>query len=76
MALALPPGGRLVACDRDPKSLALARQYWEKAGVADRVSTFSHRKGVEHRAAATILHYPTGLRGYAWLTGGLHGMML
>eukprot|EP00887_Chlorella_sp_A99_P003508 scaffold7.g3508.t1 len=29
MALALPPHGRLLACDRDPKAMALARQYWE-----------------------------------------------
>lgn len=37
MALALPPGGKLVACDRDPRPLALAKQYWEKAGVAEKV---------------------------------------
>ena len=37
MALALPPGGKLVACDRDPRPLALAREYWAKAGVADKV---------------------------------------
>ena len=37
MAQALPPDGRLVACDRDPKSLALAQEYWERAGVADKV---------------------------------------
>ena len=37
MALALPAGGRLVACDRDPKAMALARQYWELAGVAGKV---------------------------------------
>lgn len=32
MALALPPHGRLVACDRDAKAMALARQYWEVGG--------------------------------------------
>ena len=37
MALALPQDGRLVALDRDPKSLALAQEYWQRAGVADKV---------------------------------------
>lgn len=37
MALALPPGGTLVACDRDPRAMALARDYWARAGVADKV---------------------------------------
>ena len=37
LALALPPGGRLVACERDPKALAVARQYWQRAGVAHKV---------------------------------------
>lgn len=37
MALALPPHGRLLACDRDPKAMALARQYWEEAGVAGKI---------------------------------------
>lgn len=37
MALALPPGGTLVACDRDPKAMQLAREYWRRAGVADKV---------------------------------------
>lgn len=37
LALALPPTGTLLACDRDPRSMALARDYWAKAGVADKV---------------------------------------
>jgi len=37
MARALPPGGRLLACDVSEEYTAVARRYWEKAGVADRI---------------------------------------
>lgn len=37
VALALPPGGRLVAFDRDAKTLEVARKYWQLAGVQDKV---------------------------------------
>ena len=37
MALALPPDGRLVACDVSAEYTAVARRYWEAAGVADRI---------------------------------------
>jgi predicted O-methyltransferase YrrM len=37
MALAMPPGGRLVACDRDPAAMAVAQEFWRRAGVAGRV---------------------------------------
>mmetsp|Transcript_5400 Transcript_5400/g.13722 ORF Transcript_5400/g.13722 Transcript_5400/m.13722 type:complete len:163 (-) Transcript_5400:2-490(-) len=37
MALALPPGGRLVACDVSEESFAVARKYWAEAGVADKI---------------------------------------
>jgi caffeoyl-CoA O-methyltransferase len=37
MARALPPGGRLLALDVSEEYTALARRYWEKAGVADRI---------------------------------------
>ncbi|PJE94388.1 SAM-dependent methyltransferase [Streptomyces carminius] len=37
MALALPPDGKLIACDVSEEWTALAREAWEKAGVADRV---------------------------------------
>ena len=36
-ALALPDDGRLVACDVSEEWTAIARRYWEKAGVADRI---------------------------------------
>ncbi|KAL4446674.1 hypothetical protein ABPG77_007918 [Micractinium sp. CCAP 211/92] len=37
MALALPPGSTLLACDRDPRAMVLAREYWGTAGVADKI---------------------------------------
>lgn len=37
MARALPPGGKLIACDVSDEFTRLARRYWEKAGVADRI---------------------------------------
>jgi len=37
VALALPEDGQVVACDRDPNATAIARRYWQAAGVADRI---------------------------------------
>lgn len=37
MALALPPHGRLVACDVSEEWTRIARRYWRDAGVGDRV---------------------------------------
>lgn len=36
-ALALPPHGRIVACDRSEEWTAIARRAWAEAGVADRI---------------------------------------
>ncbi|MBX6385058.1 MAG: class I SAM-dependent methyltransferase [Microbispora sp.] len=37
IARGLPADGRLIACDVSEEWTAVARRYWEKAGVADRV---------------------------------------
>lgn len=37
MALAMPPEGRLIACDVDAESTAIARRYWREAGVEDKI---------------------------------------
>ena len=37
VALALPAEGKVVACDLDEKSTAIARRYWQQAGVADKI---------------------------------------
>lgn len=37
VARALAPGGRLLCCDVNEEWTAMARRYWERAGVADRI---------------------------------------
>jgi O-methyltransferase len=37
VALAMPPEGRLIACDVSAEWTAIARQFWREAGVADRI---------------------------------------
>ncbi len=37
VALALPPEGRIVACDVSDEYTAVARRYWAEAGVAERI---------------------------------------
>lgn len=37
VAMALPADGRVIACDVNPESTAIARRYWQEAGVADKI---------------------------------------
>lgn len=37
VAKALPPGGRLLCCDVSEEWTAIARDHWERAGLADRI---------------------------------------
>jgi caffeoyl-CoA O-methyltransferase len=37
MARGLPDGGRVVSCDVDPETTAIAKRYAEEAGLADRI---------------------------------------
>jgi predicted O-methyltransferase YrrM len=37
VALALPPEGQLIACDVSEEYTAIARRYWQQAGVADKI---------------------------------------
>ncbi|XP_039036674.1 O-methyltransferase MdmC-like [Hibiscus syriacus] len=48
VALALPVSGCLVACERDARSLEVAKRYYELADV-------SHKESVKHGLAADVL---------------------
>lgn len=37
VALALPPDGQMIACDVDNAATAIARRYWQQAGVAHKI---------------------------------------
>lgn len=37
VALALPPDGKIIACDVSEEYTAIARHYWEEAGVAHKI---------------------------------------
>lgn len=37
VALALPPDGKIIACDISEEYTAIARRYWQEAGVADKI---------------------------------------
>lgn len=38
MALALPPGGHIIASDVSEEWTKIAREFWAKAGIADRIT--------------------------------------
>jgi predicted O-methyltransferase YrrM len=38
VALALPPEGRIIACDINPETTAIARRYWQAAGVDGKIT--------------------------------------
>lgn len=51
MALALPPDGRLITCDVDQETNAIARRYAQEAGVIDRIE---YRIGPALETIATL----------------------
>jgi caffeoyl-CoA O-methyltransferase len=51
MALALPPDGRLITCDVNEETTAIARRYAEEAGVVDRIE---YRLGPALDSIATL----------------------
>ena len=37
IAMALPEGGQLIACDQDPEVTSIASKFWENAGVSEKI---------------------------------------
>lgn len=52
VALAMPPDGRLVACDLSEEFTRVARRYWREAGVEDRIEL---RLGAAMETLAALL---------------------
>jgi predicted O-methyltransferase YrrM len=52
MALALPPGGRVLCCDVSKEWTAIARRYWREAGVESRIDL---RLGPARETLASLL---------------------
>ncbi|GCD98549.1 O-methyltransferase [Embleya hyalina] len=52
MARALPPDGRIVTCDINERWTRIARRYWDRAGVSDRIEL---RLGDGTRTMAALL---------------------
>ena len=46
VALALPPEGRLVACDVSEEWTSIGRRYWEEAGVSRKIDLRHHCNGL------------------------------
>jgi O-methyltransferase len=53
LARALPPDGRLITCDTNPKWPRYAAPYWKRAGVHHLIDV---RIGDAHDTLATLLH--------------------
>jgi O-methyltransferase len=51
MALALPPGGRVLSCDVNEETTSIAQRYAEEAGVSDRID---YRLGPALETIATL----------------------
>nr|AAC44130.1 putative O-methyltransferase [Myxococcus xanthus] len=51
-ALALPADGRVIACDLSEEWVSIARRYWQRAGVADRIEV---RLGDAHHSLEALV---------------------
>lgn len=82
MARALPADGRLVACDVSEEWTAIARRYWERTGVADRItlrlgpaSATLERLAAEGAAPFDLAFVDADKEGYASYVDALHPLL-
>ncbi|GBF94855.1 caffeoyl- O-methyltransferase [Raphidocelis subcapitata] len=65
VAMALPPDGRLVALDKDAKSMEVARRYWREAGVGHKVD--SRLAPADESLAALLAEHGPGSFDFAFI---------
>lgn len=70
MALALPEDGRLVTCDSSEEWTAIARQYWQEAGLAERIDL---RLGPASESLAALLEEERGHYDLAFIDADKEG---
>jgi predicted O-methyltransferase YrrM len=71
VALALPADGQVVACDVSEEYTAIARRYWQQAGVADKIDL---RLGpAAETLAALIANGETGQFDFAFIDADKSG---
>jgi predicted O-methyltransferase YrrM len=71
VALALPADGQVVACDVSEEYTAIARRYWQQAGVADKIDL---RLGpAAETVAALIANGETGQFDFAFIDADKSG---
>jgi predicted O-methyltransferase YrrM len=70
MALALPEDGRLVTCDSSEEWTAIAREYWQEAGLAERIDL---RLGPASESLAALLEEERGHYDLAFIDADKEG---
>jgi hypothetical protein len=60
-ALALPPDGRVVTCDRNAETMAVAHETWATAGVTDKARALAtdHHPHTRHNTLLNLAPQPT-----------------
>jgi predicted O-methyltransferase YrrM len=70
MALALPEDGRLVTCDSSEEWTAIAREYWQEAGLAERIDL---RLGPADESLAALVEEERGHYDLAFIDADKEG---
>lgn len=61
IALALPPDGKLICCEKDPKVLQISTRFWEEAKVLDKIQVMI---GPARSSLDQLLHVPENLGSF------------